>query len=284
MVNTLAILAPGLLGGSVAQAARARGAAQRIVIWARRPEVRLALAEQPWCDAVADTPEAAVADADLVVLAPPVTRIAELVERIAPHLAASATLTDVGSVKAEICRHGTTTLAASATGATFIGSHPMAGGALTGWQNGDPELFAGRTCFVTPHDAPDEARLTALVRFWRDLGSEVVTVAPDQHDEIVAHISHLPQVVATSLGNVLGSKPANWSHLAGNGLRDTTRIAASDATMWIDILQQNRDEILRALSACEDELHHFKAALANRDWTDLRARLERGKTWRDSLS
>ncbi len=282
VVNNLVILAPGLLGGSVAQAARARDAARHITIWARRPEVRLALAEQPWCDAVADSPEAAVAAADLVVIAAPVTRINDLVDRIAPHLPATATVTDVGSVKAEICRHGHTALATG--GATFIGSHPMAGSALTGWEHGDPELFHDRTCFVTPHGEPDDARLTALVKFWRDLGSRVVTLAPDQHDEIVAHISHLPQVIATSLGNVLHGKPANWSQFAGNGLRDTTRIAASDATMWIDILQQNRDEILRALNACEDELHHFKSALANRDWTTLRARLERGKTWRDSLT
>ncbi len=284
MVNTLSILAPGLLGGSVARAARARDAARRIVIWARRPEVRLELAAQPWCDHVAETPEAAVAGADLVVIAAPVTRIAELVDRIGPHLAPTAIVTDVGSVKAEICRHGCSTVAAAATGAVFIGSHPMAGSALTGWAHADPELFQDRTCFVTPHGDPDEARLTALVTFWRDLGSRVVTLAPDRHDEIVARISHLPQVVATSLANVLAAQPANWSRFAGNGLRDTTRIAASDATMWIDILQQNRDEILRALSACEDELHHFKAALANRDWTDLRARLEKGKAWRDSLN
>ena len=93
----------------------------------------------------------------------------------------------------------------------------------------------------------------------------------------------LPQLVATTLGNSLGAKPAKWSQLAGNGLKDTTRIAASDASMWIDILEQNRDEILRALTTYEDELHHLRTALANRDWTDLRTRIERGKAWRDSL-
>ncbi|MCF3649225.1 prephenate dehydrogenase [Synoicihabitans lomoniglobus] len=283
MVDTLTILAPGLLGGSVAQAARARGAARRIVIWARRPEVRLALTEQPWCDDIADTPETAVAEASLVVIAAPVTRINELVDRIAPHLPATAIVTDVGSVKAEICRHACSQLAAHNPAATFIGSHPMAGSALTGWAHGDPELFAGRTCFVTPHNSPPEDRLTTVVRFWRDLGSDVVTIDPDQHDEIVAHISHLPQVVATALGETLAGQPTHWSQLAGNGLRDTTRIAASDATMWVDILEQNRDEVLRALDRFETDLHHFRAALANRDWPAIRAHLERGKAWRDTL-
>lgn len=281
MIDTLAILAPGLLGASVARAAKARGAAGRVVIWARRPEVRLALADQPWCDEVADSPEAAVAAARLIIVATPVTRIAELVERIALHLAEGAIVTDVGSVKAEICRKATATLAS--TPATFVGSHPMAGSEKTGWENSDADLFDGRTCFVTPHENLETAAVETLVRFWQNLGSEVVTVGADQHDEIVANISHLPQIIATNLGTLLGQRPKKWSHLAGNGLKDTTRIAASDATMWVDILEQNRDEVLRALQGFEDELHQFRSALSNRDWTELRTRLERGKSWRDSL-
>lgn len=281
MIDTLVILAPGLLGASVARAARACGVASHIVIWARRPEVRLAIAEQPWCDEVADSPEAAVAAANLVVVASPVTRIPELIKRIASALPAGAVVTDVGSVKAEICRESHAILAT--TDAVFVGSHPMAGSALTGWENSDPDLFGKRTCFVTPTADTPPAAVETVVRFWRDLGSEVVTTTADQHDEIVAHISHLPQIIATNLGTLLAARPSQWSHLAGNGLKDTTRIAASDATMWIEILEQNRDEILRALNGFEDDLHHFRAALANRDWTELRVRLERGKSWRDSL-
>lgn len=281
VIDTLAILAPGLLGASVARAAKARGAAQRVVIWARRPEVRLAIADQPWCDAVAASAEEAVTDANIVVVATPVTRMAEMIDRIASHLPAGALVTDVGSVKAEICRHGATALAA--TEATFVGSHPMAGSEKTGWTNADPELFSGKTCFVTPRENDDAAATETIVRFWRDLGAEVVTVGADEHDEIVANISHLPQIIATNLGTLLGGRPAPWSQLAGNGLKDTTRIAASDATMWVEILEQNRDEILRALDGFENDLHQFRSALSNRDWTDLRTRLERGKAWRDSL-
>jgi prephenate dehydrogenase len=222
-----------------------------------------------------------VAEAHVVVIATPVTRMAEIVDRIAPHLIAGAVVTDVGSVKAEICHHGTTTLAP--TGATFVGSHPMAGGEKTGWPHADPELFAGKTCFVTPRENDDAVATETVVRLWRDLGAEVVSVGADEHDEIVAHISHLPQIIATNLGTLLGTRPAQWSQLAGNGLKDTTRIAASDATMWIEILEQNRDEILRSLDAFENDLHQFRAALSNRDWTDLRTRLERGKSWRDGL-
>ncbi|MGC4073667.1 MAG: prephenate dehydrogenase/arogenate dehydrogenase family protein [Nibricoccus sp.] len=283
MLDQLTILAPGLLGGSVAMAARARGVARRIVIWSRRPETRLALQTQPWCDAVANTPEDAVRGASLVVLAAPVEKIIELARQISPALPAGAIVTDVGSVKGELTR---ACHAAMPAAAFFIGSHPMAGSQKTGWENGSADLFKKRVCFVTPlaGTATTHAKATEMVaRFWRDLGSEVTTVTPDEHDEIVAHISHLPQAVATSLCSFLAQKNPAWRNFSGNGLRDTTRIAASDATMWIEIFQQNRDEVLRALTRFQDELQGLHAAIANRDWPEIRTRLERGKTYRDGF-
>lgn len=261
-------------------AARSRGLARRILVWARRPEVRLQLATQPWCDGVADSPEIAVQSADLTVLAAPVTRITELAQHIAPHLKPGAMVTDVGSVKAEICRLAT---AALPPHATFVGAHPMAGGEKTGWENGRPELFERRTIFVTPLPTTPSSAVDQVVAFWHGTGGEVVTVNPDEHDEIVAHISHLPQVLATTLAGFLAGKPSGWRNLAGNGLRDTSRVAASDPTMWLEILQQNRDEVLRALRPLQDELQAMQAALANRDWPEVRARLERGKHWRDGF-
>ncbi len=280
MLENLVILAPGLLGGSVARAAHARGLARRITVWARRPEARLKLREQPWVQHVADTAEDAVRDASLVVLAAPVEKIIELARQIAPHLPAGALVTDVGSVKGDLCR---ACHAAIAPHAHFIGAHPMAGSEKTGWENATDTLFEKRVCFVTPLAGANEQATAAVASFWHDLGAEVTTLPPDQHDEITAHISHTPQAIATSLATFLASKNPQWRNLSGNGLRDTTRIAASDATMWIEIFQQNRDEVLRALSAFQDELHGFQTALANRDWPEVRARLERGKAWRDGF-
>jgi prephenate dehydrogenase len=277
-ISQLTILAPGLLGGSVAQAARARDAAGRIVLWARRPEARLRLREQPWCDAVADTPEDAVREASLVVIAAPVDQIVPLTRRIAPALAPGAIVTDVGSVKGDIVRLGA---AALAPRAHFIGAHPMAGSEKTGWEHGSPGLFERRTCFVTPLADSEPVAVAATVGFWSALGAEVVTVGADQHDEIVAHISHLPQVIASSLCAFLAQRNPAWRNHAGGGLRDTTRIAGSDAQLWRSILEQNRDEVLRALRAFQEELHGFQAALANRDYVEVAARLERGKAYRD---
>ncbi|HNC24908.1 MAG TPA: prephenate dehydrogenase/arogenate dehydrogenase family protein [Opitutaceae bacterium] len=280
MSLTLAILAPGLLGGSVAKAARARGAASRIVVWARRPESRLQLKDQPWCDEVAETPEQAVRQAQLVVIAAPVDRIVPLVERIAAHLPEGAIVTDVGSVKGEITRLGQAKIGARAH---FVGSHPMAGSEKTGWEHASAELFVRRTCFVTPLTATAEPAIESVVRFWRELGGEPVTVSPDTHDEIVAHISHLPQVLASSLCSFLAKKDPAWRNHAGGGLRDTTRIAGSDPHLWRTILEQNRDELLRALRQYQDELQGLHAALSNRDWLEVVARLERGKAYRDQF-
>ena len=276
----LTILAPGLLGGSVARAAHARGVAKKIVVWARRSESRLELREQAWCSGVADTPEDAVRGASVVVVAAPVDRIVPLIEQVAPALAEGALVTDVGSVKGEICRHGSRAVGQRAH---FVGAHPMAGSEKTGWQHGSNTFFERKTCFVTPLAHTNPRAVDAVVEFWRELGADVVTVDPDQHDEIVAHISHLPQVLATSLCSFLAKKNPAWRNNAGGGLRDTTRIAGSDAQIWRSILEQNREEVLRALREFQDELHGFQTALANRDYLEVVARLERGKAYRDQF-
>lgn len=261
-------------------AAREHGLARKIVIWARRPEVRLKLKGQPWCDEVVDTPEAAAATATFVVLAAPVDKIIDLAATIAPQLQPGTIVTDVGSVKGDLTRRCHAVMPA---GVHFIGSHPMAGSQKTGWENGSVDLFKQRVAFVTPLPESDAKATAAVAKFWSEIGSDAVTLHPDQHDEIVAHISHLPQAIATTLSTFLAQKNPGWRNYAGGGLRDTTRIAASDAGMWIEIFQQNRDEILRALKQFQDELQGLTSAISNREWTEVKARLERGKIYRDGF-
>ena len=165
----------------------------------------------------------------------------------------------------------------------FIGAHPMAGSEKCGHEAGCAELFQGRACFVTPLDNTPAAAVEGLVRFWHALGCEVVTMHPDRHDEIVAHVSHLPHLLAASLCALLAGKHADWRNLAGPGLRDTTRVASGDPKLWRGILDANRDEVLRALRSYQDELQALHAALANRNDLELLAILERGKAWRDKL-
>ncbi len=279
--DKLAILAPGLLGASLAMNARGRGLARRITVWARRAEVRQACEGSTWCDEALAEPEEAARDADFVVVCTPVSVIAGLTARVAPVCCEGAILTDVGSTKSLICREAA---AAMPAGRTFVGSHPMAGSEKTGMQHADAGLFTGRHCFVTPLDDTATHAVDRVVRFWRDAGMDVATVSPEQHDEIVAHISHLPHVLASVLSSQLAGKPADWPHYAGNGLRDTTRVAAGSPGLWRDILEQNREEALRAIEGFEDELHRLKAALHNRQFAAVKSILRRGKEFRDCLT
>jgi prephenate dehydrogenase len=276
----LTVLAPGLLGGSVARAARAAGLAERIVLWSRRPEIRAALRGQPWCDAAPETAEEAVAGASLVVIASPVDQIAALAARIRPALPAGALVTDVGSVKAEVCRD-----AAAALGdrADFVGAHPMAGSEKTGWEHSRADLFQGRACFVTPLPETPAAALETVASFWRALGCRVAAVSPAEHDRIVAHISHLPQVAASALCAALASRDPGWRDFAGGGLRDTTRIAGSDPELWRTILAQNRTEVLAALDLYLGELEGLRAALAGGDLPAVTGILQRGRTYRTGV-
>jgi len=280
MFDQLTILGPGLLGASIGIAARERGLARRIVSWSRRTETRANCLSQTWCDAVRETAGEACRESQLVILCTPVQTIVPLLASIASELAPGALVTDVGSTKSEICREAQ---GVNLPGAHFIGSHPMAGSEQTGMAHARGDLFEAAACIVTPlADSPTET-VRAISVFWEALGMRVTHASPERHDEIVAHISHLPHLLSSALCSFLAHKDPSWQTLAGSGLRDTTRIAAGDPGLWREILESNRTEVLRAISGLEDEFHHIKSALANADSLRLSQHLQRGKTYRDSL-
>lgn len=278
--DQLTILAPGLLGASLGMAVHHFGLARRIHVWARRAEIRAECAALPWCDHAFADATAAVRDSDLVIVCTPVDTIVEIVGRVAPGLRQGALVTDVGSTKSRVCR-----LAARAVppGTVFIGSHPMAGSEKSGMEHAHTGLFRQRACLVTPlEDTPADA-VDRLVCFWRSLGMEVTSVSPEKHDEITAHISHLPHLLATVLCLQLCHKPEQWQAYAGGGLRDTTRIAAGHPEIWRSIFEENREELLRAVEGFEHELARMRAHLHNGEWAQVRHLLERGKVYREAL-
>ncbi len=280
MFSSLTVLAPGLLGGSVALAARTRGLAARIHVWARRPETRASIAGLEWCDAVHADATEAVREAELVVVCTPVEHIVPTIEAVAGAVAPGAIVTDVGSVKGAIVRHAAAALRGRAC---FIGSHPMAGSDRTGHAHAEAGLFRGRPCFVTPLEGDAPEAVARVSGFWRALEAVVVHENPERHDEIVAHLSHLPHALASVLCALLAARDPSWRSLAGPGLADATRIAASDPDLWRGIFELNRDEVLRAIRAFQDELQGFQAALANGDLATVRATLEHGRLFRASL-
>jgi cyclohexadieny/prephenate dehydrogenase len=281
VIDTLAILGSGLIGASVLRASKARELFRRSVVWDIRAENRDFCVSSGWADVATDDLAEAVREADLVVIATPADTVGDLAERIAKHLKPGALVTDAASTKGHIAR---VAHAAMPEGRHFVAAHPMAGSEKNGPSAAKEDLFEGRACFITPLSGrTDDNAVAAVSGFWKSLGANIVEVSPDDHDEIVAHISHLPHVAAVALAGMLARKPDLWRDCAGGGLRDTTRIAGSDPKLWKTILEQNRDEVLRALRAYQEELHGLERALANRDWFEVQAILERGRAYREQF-
>lgn len=280
MFEQMTILGPGLLGASLAMVAKDRGLVKSVHTWSRRIETRAKSAAQSWCDSVFDNPSCACKGSDLVVVCTPVETIVPLLEEVRTALAPGALVTDVGSTKSLICRKAANT---TPTAVTYIGSHPMAGSERSGMENADINLFKSATCLVTPlSDTPVE-KIAKLISFWEAIDMHIATVSPEKHDEIVAHISHLPHLLASTLCSLLSTKDPSWGHFSGGGLKDCTRVAAGDPGLWKQILKQNREEVIRAINGLEDELHRLKTALINKETHTLVSILERGKDYRDQL-
>lgn len=280
MFEQITILGPGLLGASLAMALKEKGLTKTVHSWSRRPETRAKCMNTTWCDTVFETASEACIDSDLVILCTPVETIAPLITEVSGSLKDGALITDVGSTKSLICRQSAH---AVPEGTTFIGSHPMAGSERSGMEHATSDLFTNATCLITPLIDTPADKLAQLIALWEQLDMRIATVSPEEHDEIVAHISHLPHLLASTLCSLLSSKDTEWGHLSGGGLRDSTRVAAGDPALWQQILEQNRDEVLRSIDSFENELHDLKSALLNKETHKLTTILARGKKYRDRL-
>jgi len=242
------VLGLGLLGGSVALAAKSRGAGGRVVGATRRREVLEDALARGFVDEVGE-PADAVRGADLVVLATPVYAMADAVRRIAPSLATGAVVTDVGSVKAPL---QDTLPGLLPRGAHYVGSHPMAGSHLRGIENASADLFEGAPCVVM--DAGSPAQEERVASFWSALGGRVVVRDPAGHDAAVGWMSHLPHALAFAYAAALEGAPAGADEVAGSGFRDFTRIAHSEPELWADILTANRKALAGPLAAAAGRL------------------------------
>lgn len=255
----IAVVGLGLLGGSVALAARERGVAKRVVGATRRADARERALRDGAVDAVAPLEEVA-RDAELVVLATPVYAMPDVLRRLAPGLSPGAIVTDVGSVKAPLAE---TLPGLLPPNAVYVGSHPMAGGHQKGMGFADAALFQDAACIVT--EAPDRAAVERVCRFWRGLGCRVVQREAADHDAEVAWVSHLPHVLAFAYAAALEGGPAGVAEIAGSGFRDFTRIARSDAELWGDILTANRKAIAAPLQAARAALDALSRTIESGD-------------------
>jgi len=273
--DRVTIVGVGLLGASLARALRERGLVGRITGHGRnRDNLERAKSLGIIDEAAADL-AGAVKEADAIVLCSPVGVLAPLALEAAKHAKPGAILTDVGSVKGPLTHAIEKKLPRSVH---FVGAHPIAGGEKSGLEASSSTLFEGANCIVTPTATTRPEALDKVTHLWSAVGMNVVVMDVDEHDEIFAAVSHLPHIVAFALMNTVGEfKTRNNDPVmpySGAGLKDITRIAASDPVMWRDICMANREPILELIDRFQNQLGHLRAWIKAGESQPLEAAIE----------
>lgn len=268
--DRLAIVGAGLIGSSIARAARGFGAARQIAMLDASQQVMARVRELGLADDAGGDAAQALKGADLVIICTPVGVCGAVAEAIAPYLEKGAILSDVGSVKgavvAQIAPH-------VPAGVHFIPAHPLAGTEFSGPDAGFATLFQNRWSILTPLEGADVGAVERLAHFWARIGAKVETMSPEHHDKVLALTSHLPHLIAYNIvgtaddfGEQTRSEVIKFS---ASGFRDFTRIAASDPTMWRDIFLNNREAVLEMLGRFNEDLSALQRMIRRGDGEGL---------------
>ena len=282
-IKRVAIVGLGLIGSSIARAIRERLPHVAVTGHDAGDDVREIAREFGFCDTVVDDAVAAVADADLVILAVPVGRMADAAAAIAPGLKAGAIISDVGSSKAGVAD----ALAKALPDHIIIPAHPVAGTENSGPAAGFASLFDGRWCIVTPGAGVSGDAVAAVTGFWQALGAKVETMDAAHHDMVLAVTSHLPHLIAyTIVGTASELEEVTESEVikySAGGFRDFTRIAASDPVMWRDVFLANKDAVLATLQRFNEDLTALQQAIRRGDGAKLEEWFTRTRAIRRSI-
>ncbi|WP_425617335.1 prephenate dehydrogenase [Anatilimnocola sp. NA78] len=276
-----AIVGVGLIGGSIGLALRRAGLAKQIIGVGRsaaslQKAISRGAIDQLVLESAGELPEV-----DLVIVCTPIDLVAKHVAWWANSAAEGALLTDAGSTKANIVAEVDGQLHLhNPRQVRFIGSHPLAGSEKTGVEHARESLLDGRIVVITPSEHTAPSAVDEVQLLWKSLGAGVVTMEPAAHDAAVASTSHLPHLISSLLAAVT---PPDLLKLTAGGWLDTTRVAAGDVSLWQQILLDNREPVLAALSRFETDLALWRRALEQRDAVALQSLLQQGKTIRDAV-
>ena len=269
-----AIIGTGLIGGSLALAIKKRRLAKEVVGVSRHAR-NIALAKRRGVIDKGSVSLEVIRDADLVIFAAPVDVIKKLAPKAAKFLNKNCIVTDVGSTKQEIvsCLEKIFPL--------FVGSHPLAGSEKRSVANAQMDLFRNSLCILTPTRKTNRKALRALNIFWKKVGANTEFLSPDAHDTVLGFVSHLPHIAAFSL---IEAVPKNYLRFAASGLKDTTRIAASDSELWAQIFLSNRRNLSAAIAILEKNITKIKKALRRNNIKQLSRILKEAKAKREILA
>ncbi len=256
--NKVTIIGVGLIGGSLALSLKKHALANKIWGWGRSAERLEKAKSRNIIDRATTSLSDAVADADLVVLATPVSTFEGLANEMKEFLKEGTIVTDVGSVKGNLVSELEDILSGKGR---FVGAHPIAGSDQSGIEHARADLFEGSTVVITPTEQTDSDALKTIESLWQTIGTTVIITSPEEHDLMLALISHLPHVVAYALVNTADAFDRGFILHSGGGFKDTTRIALSSAELWADICLYNREALLRSIDVFEKEIEKIKKAL-----------------------
>ena len=277
--DTVAIVGPGLVGGSLGAAIRERGLAKRVIgIGRRETSLQEALNVGAVDEVTLDLREG-VCEADLVVLATPINAFSQIIGHAAGSMKESAILTDVASTKQRVIEVITAALK-DRPDVVYIPAHPMSGSEQRSAASADASLFEGSPCILTPLSETPQDELNRVRELWKGVGATVHVMDCEEHDRLVARISHLPHLAAAAL---LETIYPGEGEMAGAGLLDTTRVASGDPSMWRDICETNAEQISSALESYVEVLERIRALIAGGELDDLEALLGDAKKRRDDL-
>ncbi len=284
LFSRLTLIGIGLIGSSIARAARANGLVEEIVVSTRRAETLDRAREIGLGDRYTLDPAEAVQGADLVIVSVPVGSSGAVAAAIGSHLKPGAIVSDVGSVKADVVKQMAPHLPEDVH---FIPAHPVAGTEYSGPDAGFAELFVDRWAIVTPPAGASEEATEKVVAFWAGMGSKVETMTPEHHDMVLAITSHIPHLIAYNIvGTAAELETVTESEVikfSAGGFRDFTRIAASDPTMWRDVFLHNRDAVLEMLGRFIEDLFVLQRAVRFGDGETLFEQFTRTRAIRRSI-
>lgn len=272
MIDTLAIIGVGLLGGSIALAVRERRLAKRIIGVTQSPDSLNIANQRGMIDEGSLEITSTLKSADLTIICTPVNQVASIAQDLL-HQFPNTIVSDVGSTKAGIVKE-------MEPAPRFIGGHPMAGSEKSGPEHATAALFQNRLMFLSPTKSTAPATTALLTRFWQAVGSTVIEMDAERHDAIMAMSSHLPHIASFSFGSTI---PDDLLQYAGTGLRTMVRLAGGDAGMWTAIALSNRENLLAALEQYQTALQQFELALQAGDATKLHQLFTQGKRMHHAL-
>ncbi len=278
MFKRIAIIGLGLIGGSLGLAIKKQRLSKQVIGVSRKNSTLSKALKIGAVDRVTKNVVSAVKDSDLIIVATSVLRIPEIVRKISGDFKKGSIVIDVGSTKNFVVKEIEKDIPEDVN---YVGCHPMAGSEKKGIDFARDDLFKGNHCILTRTKTTKKEALLKIKNFWERLGMKVAIMSPARHDRIISSLSHLPHAVSVTLMNALRDFDLE---LGSGGLRDTTRIAASDPEIWVDIFLTNKKNILSDIENFEKNLKVLKGALEKSDNFELFKFFARAKTKRQEMT